>query len=310
MKIHIGFSLLLAATLFILLFVGGPDDTASRSISSFWNLGHIVLFFIITHLLLTAPSPLSPRPFITQCLAVMLFTLILGGLVELFQWGIGRTMDSTDLMRNFIGSSLRLFLPGINRPQLAQRPYQLLQGLSLLAVAMALLPLATAVLDEQRAIKQWPVLAEFEHSLELQRWSANGNAALSMDRKIFFSGEQALRVQLGTAEYSGINFEYFPADWSTYTQLVLNIHNPEPQALTVTCRIHDRQHNQQFNDRFNQSYQLHQGWNRISINLDNVANAPFSRRVDLTEVGGLGIFVSNQARPRVITVDTIYLSKQ
>ena len=108
MKIPRKLVLLATLALFVMLFVGGTDDGATRSFREFWNLGHIALFLALGYLLLAPPSPLATRTFSVQCLVVISFTFLLGGLVEVVQAGIGRDMDLIDMARNSIGALLSL----------------------------------------------------------------------------------------------------------------------------------------------------------------------------------------------------------
>ena len=55
------------------------------------------------------------------------------------------------------------------------------QVLSATLVAMAFLPLTTAILDEITALKQFPVLANFESRFEIDRWT--GDADFSIDHE-------------------------------------------------------------------------------------------------------------------------------
>ena len=59
--------------------------------------------------------------------------------------------------------------------------------------------------------------------------------------------------------------------------------------FVITCRVHDRQHTlglELYNDRFNRSYPLNPGWNRISINIEDISTAPQTRPMDLSQIQG------------------------
>jgi hypothetical protein len=64
------------------------------------------------------------------------------------------------------------------------------------------------------------------------------------------------------------------------------------------------------NDRFNKSFLLKKGWNSVRIDLEKVANAPRTRKMDMNDVCGLGIFSVRLSQPRVIYLDNVRLLKK
>ena len=121
-----------------------------------------------------------------------------------------------------------------------------------------------------------------------------------------------MKVDLGTSKYAGASLEHFPGDWSMQQKLIIHLYNPAQQALTITCRVHDRAHSQSihqhYNDRFNQSHTLNPGWNRITISLQDLVTAPSNRLMDTQRIANLAIFVSNLDRPATLYIDQIYLT--
>ena len=175
MKIHRVFSLLVTLTLFILLFMGGGgEELKLRSGNHFWNLGHIPLFMLFSYFLLTAPSPLAARSFKQQCVVVVSFTFLLGVAIELVQLGVGRSMDSVDLLRNGVGALLGLAFLSPGRLSLSRFSRHSLQAMALILLTAAAPPFAVALFDERQAIKNWPVLSNFEQASEIGRWSTVG----------------------------------------------------------------------------------------------------------------------------------------
>lgn len=94
--------------------------------------------------------------------------------------------------------------------------------------------------------------------------------------------------------------------------LKFRVYNPISEPLEITCRVHDWQHirgPELYSDRFNQAYQLNQGWNSIKIDFKELSNAPESRRMDISQIQGVGIFSVQLPQPRIIYLDYIRLSK-
>jgi hypothetical protein len=101
--------ILLGATYFLL--GGEATDTPSRSLKELWNLSHIAYFFLLLYLIGNLPL-LKNIPAKILIPGLVLFSLLVGGLIELSQYATDRTPDSQDIVRNLIGALLALvFLP-------------------------------------------------------------------------------------------------------------------------------------------------------------------------------------------------------
>ena len=296
------------AILTLLFFIGGPDYQSSRSFRAFWNLGHI-FYYALLSMVIFAFTRKRQRSVRFQIALILAVTLMLGVVVELLQaTGVNRTPDTGDLFRNLIGGAVGIafFLP--DRKSLPKGALRLLQVFSVVLVISQIYPFAAALTDEYRARSHFPILSDFENSFELQRWT--GSAGRVIDDRIVSAGEHAMRVLLGTAFYSGVSLEYFPGDWSGFSQFQCSIYNPDMNPLSITCRIHDLAHIQgvqHFEDRYNRSFELVQGWNTIRIDLEAVKKAPASRNMDMGQIRGVGIFATRLPQPRVIYIDDVRL---
>jgi hypothetical protein len=177
---------------------------------------------------------------------------------------------------------------------------------------IGLLPLAAALTDEWIAKRQFPVFSDFENPLEVYRWV--GDSEFDIDNSISSHGTSSLKIWLNTSKYSGVALKYFPTDWQGYRALKFNVYNPSSEPLKITCRVHDRQHTrgrepELYDDRFNRTYLLNKGWAPITIDLEELADAPKNRRMDISQIQGVGVFVVQLPRTRVIYIDYIRLSK-
>ena len=295
------------AVLTILFFLGGPGYYSSRSFKAFWNLGHI-LYYVLLCMVVFEFARRKAYSVMFQIATILGVSLVLGVLVELLQGGFNRTPDTGDLFRNMIGAAVGIafFLPG--RKTFSKGALRLLQAISFVLVASQVYPVASALTDEYQARSQFPVLADFESPYELQRWE--GSAGRSIDDATVYTGKHAMRVSLDTTLYSGVNLKYFPGDWTGFSQFQCSIFNPEKNPLTITCRINDLAHirgSQHYEDRYNDSFQLPQGWNTITIDLEDVKNAPVDRIMDMRRIRGVGIFATRLPQPRVIYIDDVRL---
>ena len=298
----------IALICFVLFFIGGPDYYSPRSYKYFWDLGHILFFSIFSYLiLLNWPKSLNTT-FLRQSIFLIFIAICLGGLIELAQIGSIRTPDIMDLTRDIVGCLVALSFWAPARKTISNGRLKIWQTISVILVAMAFLPLVTAIFDEITALKQFPVLADFESRFEIDRWS--GDADFSIDHEIYYHGKASLKVELNTSLYSGVGLKYFPENWQHYNELQLSIFNPNSEPIKLTCRIHDRQHTrglQLYEDRFNRKFSVSRGWNLIKIQLKEIENAPDKRKMALNQIQGLGIFAISLSKPRTVYVDYVRL---
>lgn len=291
----------------ILFFLGGPDYNSSRAFSAFWNLGHIIYFSLLSYAL-SKWTWLSRYQLIKRWLFVLSVTLVGGTLIEVIQYHIPhRSADPADVIRDLSGSFLFLSFSSAYSSGLGKIKI-ILRAMAIILLLVQLRPLATDLLDEAIAWQQFPMLSGFETPFERSRWQ--GNARISIKQIPAIAAGHILQITLSKARYSGIELRYFPHDWRNYKTLELNIYNPQAQPLTITCRIHDRQHSrglQRYSDRYNHRFSLKRGWNKIDIDLHDVASAPRHRKMNMEQIQNLGIFVTSLPQARVIFLDNIKL---
>ncbi len=295
-------------------FYGGPGYHSNRSLQAAWDLGH-TLFFAIATLWLYGliKKRVAHHSWIRLFLFFSLVVLGCGMLVEFLQGYTtgGRSPDMMDVLRNQLGCMLAFAC--CIRPHRNDTPPMvawLFSGAALVLLVIAAWPLARAVIDEQLAIRQFPVLADFETPFEQYRWV--NTQQMRTETVLVRHGKKAMRVQLSTAKFSGIALFFFPGNWQGYRSLHCSIYNPRSTALSLNFRIHDAQHKQhssEFSDRFNKQVTLHQGWNDLAIDLDKVRNAPRGRPMDMGHIEGFGLFVVQQAKPMEIILDHIALAR-
>jgi hypothetical protein len=162
--------------------------------------------------------------------------------------------------------------------------------------------------DETIARYQFPTLSDFETPLETTRW--DGDARFSASRSFARHGKASLRVEMGTAQYSGVSLVYFPVDWRGYRFLNMDVLNPSTEEIVVTFRIHDRLHEageQRYEDRFNRTFRLPPGWSNIRVDLGELARAPAGREMDLGRIRAVGLFATKLQRSRTIYLDSVRL---
>ncbi|MFT6372846.1 MAG: VanZ family protein [Gammaproteobacteria bacterium] len=301
----LGIFLLLA---FALFFVGDSNIVPTRSFKMAWNLGHIVFFSITILLLLRHASFLQQATQAKQFYWVVGICLVAGVLIESIQFFIGRHADWQDIFRNILGGLTALtFFP---RPKSSTAQLLGLKFKVIITVLLCiqLLPLTMTLVDEYRAKSNFPMLADFENTLELSRWTSGGQ--MTLDKEITTHGNFSARIELTTDLYSGTSLKFLPSNWKNFKRLMFSVYVPNNSSLSITTRIHDQLHGQSsylYNDRFQQRTDLKTGWNHITINLADIIHAPKTRLMDIESIANIGFFASKLKQSRVIYLDHLRL---
>ena len=289
----------------VLLFVGGPDYDSLRSFRYVWGVGHLLCFALWTYLYSVWRVDASFRRIFFETLFL---TIIIGGMTELIQSGIGREASWQDLGNDVIGSCIGSLFFTQARKKLPALHLKIFQLPVLLLMLWSLFPVGKVLVDDLVSWQQFPILSNFETVFEITRW--NGSAKRNIDHQIHFSGQSSLRLNLSTQRYSGIGLKDFPRNWSDYKAVSLQVFNPDTEPLTLYLRIHDQQHrlhNNAYSDRYNGTFNILPGWNHLQVSLADVAKAPKNRELDLSHVAGLILFVGKLDKPRTIYLDEVKL---
>ncbi len=291
--------------IFPFFFTGRSDYYDPRSLKAFWNLGHF-FFFALLVLVLDSHWRSERRSILFRILAMFTTSVGLGLGIELIQLDIpGRTCSLSDVVTDLSGGALTLlWTTGRGLPS----GRLILSGLvSIIILVFNLAPIATALTDEYRSYREFPLLAGFESKAELSRWG-NGQGRLSLVSSPRLQGNYSAKVVLTTDKYSGVSLQYFPSDWSGGKALAFDVFNPG-EPITLHYRVHDERHNdnQSYTDRYNGRTILKYGWNEIVIPLADIIEAPQGRKMDVKKISGFGIFVMQQTKRRILFLDNVRL---
>ena len=296
-----------AIFLAVLLFVDGPGYRSPRSLNAAWDLGHVLAFFLWSYLLVTW-NPVRETSPARQTVIILTFCLVAGVATEGTQFLLGGDASHWDLLRDVVGgvTALSWFSPASK--VLPERLRLAARTIAATLLLVASLPLVAALSEEGIARFQFPVLSDFETPFETCRWE--GGARFSLDRSVARHGKASMRVGLDTSLYSGVALVYFPRNWRGFRFLKMDVLNPSPEGVDITCRIHDQRHDegdQRYEDRYNKVFHLRSGWNEIRVDLGEVAGAPAGRSLDLGTISAVGIFATRLPTPRTIFLDHMRL---
>jgi hypothetical protein len=304
------FILAVVGILFVLFFAGGPGYYSARSFRYSWNFGHIIFFCLSVGLVLSEYKSLQRRPLLQQLGLLLLASFFIGGSIELIQSGLSRSADLGDMWRNTIGVLLGFVLFSSARKEWPLVNYILFSAVVVVLIAIQVKPVVALLVDEVAAHNEFPLLSNFEHDRELSRFEGSANFSFFDGRST--KGNRSLKIITNSKRFSGVNFKHFPNDWSGYQWFKADIYSAADDVVKLTVRINDAQHGyhrrERYDDRFNYSFSLQSGWNQIEIDLSDVEAAPANRRMDMTDIELVGIFVISEPEPLIFYLDNLRLS--
>ncbi len=292
------------------LFVGGPGNNASRSFLDLWNLGHPLLFILFVFILYSDWKDFGEKSRLKQWMVAMFLGGALGLATETVQSMVGRQFDHLDIIRDLAGCATGLLiLSGSDRKMLKTEKLARAAGISIITIAL-MVPLFFSLSDELIARKQFPLLSGFETPLEVDRWRADG--PISISDNVFRGGKASLMAGLTTARYSRVTMRYSLGEWEGYDYLGFSIYNPDSSGLKLICRIHDREHEKrgnEYTDRFHRTLMLENGWNDLSIPVEDIRTAPSEREMNLNELVQITFFSVSLPGPRTVYIDNVMLHR-
>ena len=302
---------ILAGTVVAILLLAIHFVTPSRSglwLQTYYDSMHVPLFGIIAVcILLVTPVRWSRRK---RLLTVMGAVIALSVLSEMAQIPTARDASLSDLFADWFGAAGFLaaaivFSAHISVPKGRGR-YLVLLGVAL--VAWPLMPLAkvsAAYLERNQLL---PTLANFDSKFGDVFYRMQ-NAQIRTVRR---STNQSIsaEITLGDGPWPGIIFHDLWPNWESYSELVIQIENPENEPLPVNIRVHDRRHrdgDQPFSDRFNHTIDLAPGNQIVRISMLDIEDAPARRQMDLFAIDGIVIFYTQQEAGRRLFLHEIRL---
>jgi len=297
----------------VVVAVAAPDpDRYQRSLVGLHDFLHVPGFAVVVASLFFG---LSRTPFALggrRKRLILAFTgaLTIGVAVELIQAMWGGDADPWDVVRDAVGAVTALLVIAS-----AGRDLRLLRRWALRFAAMAvvapfLVPTVAALVDEARARRQFPILADFRAPSELGRfaWSSWSSAVLERADGSG-GGTPALHLSLSPGKYPGLTFKFFPRDWRGWREFVVVCTNPGAAPFPITIRIDDIAHNHDYSDRYNRTFGLTPGRNEIRIPLSDVQSAPRDRKLDLARVSSVILFAYELREPRTLLIHEFRLAR-
>lgn len=294
--------------IFPLLFLGDLAAFVSRSLNGAWNLGHLVLFFVLT-IGLIGQSPLARlRPFQRAALGLVIAAAVAVA-IEWLQGFIGRSQSVGDVLLSLAGTALALLVSPWWTPDATSRALH--PGRVALAAALltaSVLPTAISLWDEAQARAALPELAGFSSRLEMTRLNFTGAYA-----RVPVQGEPdnwALQLRAEPGSSAWWVLLYFPGDWSSYRTLTMRV-RLDGHPLSLQCVLNDRAHDlavpHEDSDHYSERFQLQPGWQELRIDLTHAAASLAKRRMEMAEIAGFRCGTSDATAPSSLLLDYLRL---
>lgn len=301
----------------VLLF---PFPLSGRHWTELFNLAHAPSFLLAFLLVvgLFDPSclgfpkswhrilPLGPGRLIGLVSAL----LVLGVACEMLQGFVARSPSVSDVIANGCGVVAGMFwcLSRQFRARACRTGFSLIAvGLLIAASWPPIFELYDCCLQRQ----DFPLLASFERPREMHIWSAH-EAAIHQTTTWSTDGSASLCVQgVAGTEYPGAKLLWPLSNWEEFSALQMDVFNPGDRPLKLSISIADTFHAASGNattDRYGTSVELPSGQHvRVRIGLADVRNAPASRRMDMTRIESLNLFIVRPESDVMFLVDNLRL---
>lgn len=301
----------------VLLF---PFPLSGRQWTEIFNLAHAPSFLLAFLLVvgLFDPSCIGlPKSWLrilplgtTRLIVAVSGLLVLGAACEMLQGFVGRSPSVSDMIANGCGVVAGLFWC-LSRQGLARAgriACSLIAGGLLIAASWS--PISE-LYDCYLQNQDFPLLASFERPRELHTWRAH-EAAIHQTTVWSTQGSSSMCVRgAADTEYPGAQLKWPINNWEEYTALEMDVFNPGDKPLTLRISIADKFHaatGHETTDRFGTTVELPLGQHvHVHIELSDVRTAPASRRMDMTQIDSLNLFIVQPETDFVFMVDSIRL---
>jgi len=293
------FGLLGLAGLLLFVQLPIPPTYAGRTIE---NAGHTPLFALITLALLAVMQ--GDHKFAGAKLYGLagLTGVGVGLLTELIQEPLRRDASWEDVFADAIGVVCALALYALfDRRNVIPRLVRFgALVVAVVCIAAYLAPIVRMTRAYLHRNGQFPVLADYRSSIELY-WIVGYGINRDLNRG-------ALEVDFEDDKTPGVSLHEPVPDWRDYHTLVLDVENPDTQALKLGVRVHDQRHGKVFVDRFNRLFDLAAGQRQqIRIALDDVRRGPRDRLMDMGHISDITLFRGEPTGSRHLRVYSLRL---
>lgn len=284
-----------------------PIPADSLWLRELFNSGHILVFVFITLYLyryLSLRYENDNR--VATYLIVLAVAFTIGVIIEVLQSLMQREVSISDLIRNLFGIIVALSLTTyIQKKVLHIR--LLLAAIIFLCLSFGFYSLLELSWHYQQRSKAFPNLTEFEEKWTTSFVRYNKASLRGIAGKKSRPGTTRFKFLFERGIYPGISIIEPIADWSGYRSLHFDVFSTNIDGVMIVLRVHDRQHNHEYRDRYNQSFIIRPGLNRIVVDLADIRDAPFNRKIDMVNIASVQVFVPEVDEPLFLEVSNIFI---
>ena len=307
--------LLLAIALVLFGTVWSPVSGPGRWTDVVLTSGHGVAFALtaaLAALVLRDSERTSSWPVWMHYCAAFVITGLLGFGSEALQIWLPRDATLEDLNTDLLGAwgGLAAFAVFDTRLRTLGRiglPFSGLFPFFVLAI-----PLVVCIQAYARREAAFPNLADYRVSFDdyfLQALGTSRAHTLMPEAWAGFQGERAMQLTFGTGAWLGIHFAELSPNWQNYSELVLDVTNPNNAELPLHLSVQDRAHNYDYSDRFNRTLTLPPSQRTVvRVALSDIEAAPRTRQLDSTEIASLFLVIEGSQRD-ISATEGLFLSR-
>jgi len=308
------------ALLLLLAFGRPPDD--SFLWRTVFDLGHVPLFgaiglltlWIVRHVAAPAAGEWA------QVVLALLATAVLSLITEIAQIGQpGRQAEVGDALNNLTGAVCFVAIAAAMRPgpwraagEAGQPAARLVLAAAVLALAIALSPLATVTWSYAARSSKLPVVAQLGAA-----WQAPLTSAPSVQLERVappqaweaVKGETVTRMRFLDSPWPSVTVREPWPDWSGYARLRFRVWSDVSDPVQLNIRVDDVVRTRAYKDRYEGSVIVVPGANDFAIPLDTVRRSPQDREMDLARVSQFFFFTSRPERPLELYFSDVWLEE-
>ena len=297
-----------AVVLVVLLFLPISSEATCFLVKALFEFGHVLLFFCLTLLFLCLPV-IRRQGSGTRLWSALVCFVTTALATESLQHVVGRSFQLLDLLKDALGASLAIALWHVAHSQDRRRRL----GLGLVALtlgALSLYPLGRAVVFDAMMVDSFPMLVAFDSPVTMHQLKPMGvNLSLAANPEV--ESELALKVELKPGQYPGLEVVKMVSDWSGYQGLRLTLYNPQTQSMPLVLKLQDSQNHRLqggYHDRLNRSLELMPGANDVRLAIDEITEAPATRKMAIDDMARISLFAVNMTESAVFYVQGIHLT--
>jgi VanZ family protein len=286
---------ILALTIAAVILLGYSLPGENRLIYSLQDSGHFLIFTLLTLAVLWRYR----KSQIWLVLLLMSLVFLFGILIEAAQSLIDRNPSLYDVLMDLLGVAAGgMVYAGFIRRTLSS-------GLTLVVVILLTLvafykPLYWLKVYQVRA-DEFPRLMNPESFFasglleakpegEIRHLTLPDNGSIPLESGI----NTCIYVSLLSGRWPGITIQEPEPNWRGYESLEVTIYSDQQDDLPLTLRINDQKHNNKYLDRYNRRLLVNPGYNRFSLPLREIEQAPKGRVMDMGNISGLKVFASKE----------------